>query len=89
LEDYSVPLSQQIGGHALKGDRALQVSEDLEVGMVGLNAGIVSDPATPFGGVKESGLGREGGRVGIDELLEVQADQHADSPINALPRVFE
>ena len=57
--------------------------------MVGLNAGIVSDPATPFGGVKESGLGREGGRVGIDELLEVQADQHADSPINALPRVFE
>jgi succinate-semialdehyde dehydrogenase/glutarate-semialdehyde dehydrogenase len=51
-------------------DRALNVSEDLEVGMVGLNAGIVSDPATPFGGVKESGLGREGGRVGIDEFLE-------------------
>ena len=51
-------------------DRALNVSEDLDVGMVGLNAGIVSDPATPFGGVKESGLGREGGRVGIDEFLE-------------------
>jgi succinate-semialdehyde dehydrogenase/glutarate-semialdehyde dehydrogenase len=51
-------------------DRALNVSEDLEVGMVGLNAGIVSDPATPFGGVKESGLGREGGRVGIDEFLD-------------------
>ncbi|MGE0778406.1 NAD-dependent succinate-semialdehyde dehydrogenase [Mycolicibacterium sp.] len=51
-------------------DRAFNVSEDLEVGMVGLNAGIVSDPATPFGGVKESGLGREGGRVGIDEFLE-------------------
>jgi succinate-semialdehyde dehydrogenase / glutarate-semialdehyde dehydrogenase len=51
-------------------DRALNVSEGLEVGMVGLNAGIVSDPATPFGGVKESGLGREGGRVGIDEFLE-------------------
>ena len=51
-------------------NRALNVSEDLEVGMVGLNAGIVSDPATPFGGVKESGLGREGGRVGIDEFLE-------------------
>jgi succinate-semialdehyde dehydrogenase/glutarate-semialdehyde dehydrogenase len=50
--------------------RALNVSEDLEVGMVGLNAGIVSDPSTPFGGVKESGLGREGGRVGIDEFLE-------------------
>jgi succinate-semialdehyde dehydrogenase / glutarate-semialdehyde dehydrogenase len=51
-------------------DRAIGVSEDLEVGMVGLNCGIVSDPATPFGGVKESGLGREGGRVGIDESLE-------------------
>ncbi len=51
-------------------NRALNVGEDLEVGMVGLNAGIVSDPATPFGGVKESGLGREGGRVGIDEFLE-------------------
>ena len=51
-------------------DRALNVCEDLDVGMVGLNAGIVSDPATPFGGVKESGLGREGGRVGIDEFLE-------------------
>lgn len=51
-------------------DRAIGVSEDLEVGMVGLNSGIVSDPATPFGGVKESGLGREGGRVGIDEFLE-------------------
>ena len=51
-------------------DRALNVCEDLDVGMVGLNAGIVSDPATPFGGVKDSGLGREGGRVGIDEFLE-------------------
>jgi succinate-semialdehyde dehydrogenase/glutarate-semialdehyde dehydrogenase len=51
-------------------DRGLNVSEDLAVGMVGLNAGIVSDPATPFGGVKESGLGREGGRVGIDEFLD-------------------
>ncbi|WP_199253928.1 NAD-dependent succinate-semialdehyde dehydrogenase [Mycolicibacterium mengxianglii] len=51
-------------------DRAFNVSEDLNVGMVGLNSGIVSDPATPFGGVKESGLGREGGRVGIDEFLD-------------------
>ena len=51
-------------------DRAFRVSEDLEVGMVGVNVGIVSDPATPFGGVKESGLGREGGRVGIEEFLE-------------------
>jgi succinate-semialdehyde dehydrogenase/glutarate-semialdehyde dehydrogenase len=51
-------------------DRAFTVSEALEVGMVGLNAGIVSNPATPFGGVKQSGLGREGGRYGIEEFLE-------------------
>jgi succinate-semialdehyde dehydrogenase/glutarate-semialdehyde dehydrogenase len=52
--------------------RALRVSEALEVGMVGLNTGVVSDPAAPFGGVKQSGLGREGGRVGIDEFLETK-----------------
>ncbi|GAA2361339.1 NAD-dependent succinate-semialdehyde dehydrogenase [Streptomyces cuspidosporus] len=50
--------------------RALRVSERLEVGMVGLNTGLVSNPAAPFGGVKQSGLGREGGRVGIEEFLE-------------------
>ncbi|MFJ4466752.1 NAD-dependent succinate-semialdehyde dehydrogenase [Streptomyces sp. NPDC089424] len=53
-------------------DRALRVSESLDVGMVGLNTGLVSNPAAPFGGVKQSGLGREGGRVGIDEFLEYQ-----------------
>jgi succinate-semialdehyde dehydrogenase/glutarate-semialdehyde dehydrogenase len=53
-------------------ERALRVSERLEVGMVGLNTGLVSNPAAPFGGVKQSGLGREGGRVGIDEFLEYQ-----------------
>jgi len=51
-------------------DRALDISERLEVGMVGLNTGLVSNPAAPFGGVKQSGLGREGGRVGIEEFLE-------------------
>lgn len=51
-------------------DRALRLGEELEVGMVGLNTGLVSNPAAPFGGVKQSGLGREGGRVGIDEFLE-------------------
>ncbi|WP_037158264.1 NAD-dependent succinate-semialdehyde dehydrogenase [Rhodococcoides fascians] len=51
-------------------DRALRMGERLEVGMVGLNTGLVSNPAAPFGGVKQSGLGREGGRVGIDEFLE-------------------
>ena len=53
-------------------DRAFRVGEDLEVGMVGLNTGIVSNPAAPFGGIKASGLGREGGRVGLDEFLEIK-----------------
>jgi succinate-semialdehyde dehydrogenase / glutarate-semialdehyde dehydrogenase len=52
--------------------RALRVSEALETGMVGLNQGIVSNPAAPFGGVKQSGLGREGGSVGIEEFLEMK-----------------
>jgi succinate-semialdehyde dehydrogenase / glutarate-semialdehyde dehydrogenase len=49
--------------------RALRVIEGLETGMVGLNQGLVSNPAAPFGGVKHSGFGREGGREGIDEYL--------------------
>ncbi|MCU1630357.1 MAG: succinate-semialdehyde dehydrogenase [Pseudonocardia sp.] len=53
-------------------DRALRVAEKLESGMIGLNTGLVSNPAAPFGGVKESGLGREGGSVGIDEFLETK-----------------
>ncbi len=52
--------------------RALRVIERLEVGMVGVNRGIVSNPAAPFGGVKASGMGREGGREGIDEYLSVK-----------------
>ena len=52
--------------------RALRVAEALEAGMVGLNQGVVSNPAAPFGGVKASGLGREGGPTGIDEFLETK-----------------
>ncbi|RCW46029.1 succinate-semialdehyde dehydrogenase/glutarate-semialdehyde dehydrogenase [Halopolyspora algeriensis] len=52
--------------------RALRISEALETGMVGLNQGMVSNPAAPFGGVKHSGLGREGGKVGIEEFLETK-----------------
>jgi succinate-semialdehyde dehydrogenase/glutarate-semialdehyde dehydrogenase len=52
--------------------RALQVCERLEYGMVGLNRGLVSDPAAPFGGVKQSGLGREGGHDGMFEFMETQ-----------------
>lgn len=52
--------------------RGLRCSERLEFGMVGLNRGLVSDPAAPFGGMKQSGLGREGGHDGILEFLETQ-----------------
>jgi succinate-semialdehyde dehydrogenase/glutarate-semialdehyde dehydrogenase len=52
--------------------RAFRVCERLETGMVGLNQGIVSNPAAPFGGVKASGFGREGGREGIAEYLETK-----------------
>ena len=52
--------------------RGLRVSEALESGMVALNAGVISNPAAPFGGVKASGFGREGGREGIAEYLETK-----------------
>jgi succinate-semialdehyde dehydrogenase/glutarate-semialdehyde dehydrogenase len=52
--------------------RALRVCEGLHTGMVGLNQGMVSNPAAPFGGVKQSGFGREGGREGIEEYLETK-----------------
>lgn len=52
--------------------RAFRTIEGLETGMVGLNRGVVSNPAAPFGGVKQSGFGREGGFEGIDEYLETK-----------------
>ena len=52
--------------------RALRVIEGLETGMVGLNQGMVSNAGAPFGGVKQSGVGREGGFEGIDEYLETK-----------------
>ncbi len=52
--------------------RGLQVAEALEAGMVGINRGVVSDPAAPFGGVKQSGLGREGGHDGLLEYTETK-----------------
>jgi succinate-semialdehyde dehydrogenase/glutarate-semialdehyde dehydrogenase len=77
-EDDAVALANAtemgLTGYVFTGDlgRGLRVAERLEVGMVGLNRGLVSDPAAPFGGVKESGIGREGGFEGIDEYLETQ-----------------
>ena len=53
-------------------DRALRVAEAVESGMVGVNRGVISDPAAPFGGVKESGFGREGGTEGIEEYLDTK-----------------
>jgi succinate-semialdehyde dehydrogenase/glutarate-semialdehyde dehydrogenase len=52
--------------------RAIKVAESLESGMVAINKGVISDPAAPFGGLKESGLGREGGFTGIEEFLEIK-----------------
>jgi succinate-semialdehyde dehydrogenase/glutarate-semialdehyde dehydrogenase len=52
--------------------RALKTAEALESGMVAINKGVISDPAAPFGGVKQSGLGREGGFAGIEEFLEIK-----------------
>jgi len=52
--------------------RAMKVTEALESGMVAINKGVISDPAAPFGGFKQSGLGREGGFAGIEEFLETK-----------------
>lgn len=54
-------------------NRIYRVSEALEVGMVGVNTGLISDPASPFGGVKESGFGREGSKYGIDEYTVIKS----------------
>jgi succinate-semialdehyde dehydrogenase/glutarate-semialdehyde dehydrogenase len=52
--------------------QAMKVAESLESGMVAINKGVISDPAAPFGGFKQSGLGREGGFAGIEEFLETK-----------------
>ena len=52
--------------------RVWRVAEALEYGMVGINVGIISTEVAPFGGVKESGIGREGSRYGIEEYLEIK-----------------
>ena len=52
--------------------RGMRVSEKLDFGMIGLNRGLVSDPAAPFGGTKQSGIGREGAHEGMMEFMETQ-----------------
>ncbi len=63
-----------LAGYLYSGDlkRALQLAEQIDGGMIGINRGLVSDPAAPFGGVKQSGLGREGAHEGIEEYQETQ-----------------
>ncbi|MEU6135171.1 NAD-dependent succinate-semialdehyde dehydrogenase [Nocardioides sp. NPDC047086] len=62
--------------------RSLRLSESVESGMLGINTGIISNPAAPFGGVKQSGLGREGGSEGIEEYLETRYVGFADPSAN-------
>ncbi len=52
--------------------RAMKLGEAIDAGMVGVNRGLVSDPSAPFGGLKQSGLGREGAREGLAEFQETQ-----------------
>lgn len=53
-------------------DRAWRIGEQLEFGVVGINAGVVSNEVAPFGGMKESGIGPEGSKYGIEEFLEIK-----------------
>ena len=52
--------------------RAMRLGEAIDAGMIGINRGLVSDPSAPFGGMKQSGLGREGARAGLEEFTETQ-----------------
>ena len=70
VNDTEMGLAAYVYAGDLK--RAVQLSERIDAGMVGVNRGVVSDPATPFGGVKQSGLGREGARAGIEAFQETQ-----------------
>lgn len=70
VNDVEVGLSSYV--YAGKLQDALKIGERLEAGMVGINRGIVSDPSAPFGGVKQAGVGREGGHWGIEEFTEPQ-----------------
>lgn len=71
---YANATEMGLGSYVFSKDlgRALRTAERIEAGMVGVNTGIFSDPAAPFGGVRQSGIGREGGHHGIHEFLETQ-----------------
>jgi succinate-semialdehyde dehydrogenase/glutarate-semialdehyde dehydrogenase len=63
-----------LAGYACTKDlgRAWRIAEGLEYGMVGINEGVISTEVAPFGGVKQSGLGREGSKYGLDEYMEIK-----------------
>ena len=65
VREWGLPNWMHIG-------RAWRIAEQLEAGMVGVNTGLVTTHVAPFGGVKQSGLGREGSKYGIDEYVEVK-----------------
>ena len=76
-EDLLIELNSSeygLAAYVYAGDlgAALHLAERIEAGMVGINRGLVSDPSAPFGGVKQSGLGREGARAGLEEYTEMQ-----------------
>ena len=72
IERYA-PLVKRIAYHLLaRLPASVQVEDLIQAGMIGLNRGAVSDPAAPFGGMKQSGLGREGSTEGIYEFCETQ-----------------
>lgn len=70
VNDSEMGLAGYLYGRDLS--RSLRLAEQIECGMVGINRGFMSDPSAPFGGMKQSGLGREGGREGIYEFCETQ-----------------
>lgn len=63
-------------------ERAMSMSGSIEAGMVAINSGLISNPAAPFGGIKQSGLGREGGTEGIEEYLDVRYTSYPVSRLN-------
>jgi succinate-semialdehyde dehydrogenase/glutarate-semialdehyde dehydrogenase len=68
--DTEFGLAAYFYGHDIA--RVWRVAEALEYGIVGINTGIISTEVAPFGGVKESGLGREGSKYGMDEYVEIK-----------------
>ena len=72
--EFANKTDRGLASYVYSGDLAkgLAIAEAIESGMVGLNRGFISDPAAPFGGVKQSGVGREGSHEGLMEFLETK-----------------